>query len=437
MKRTLFGTDGIRSSVGNTPLTVEQLPKLGHAIGSWICHADQEPTILLATDTRASCPWIKSALNSGLLLHPLAIYDAGVLPTPAVGKLIAEQEQFTHGIVISASHNSFEDNGIKILTPEGKITSEDEEIISALFASPRDTNYTTPGTLALAPSALSTYEQIVTQPFSDKKLSGISVALDCANGALSYIAPHVFQSLGAQVHAYNTTPDGTNINKKCGALHAEELSKIVLAKNADVGFAFDGDGDRVIAVNREGHIKDGDDLLALLLTHPQYQQQKDLVGTIMSNEGLAHFVRARGGTLIRASVGDRHVAETLAKENLLLGGEPSGHIIARDYLNSGDGLYTALLITQLVASGTNETLKSFDRLPQFLINIPVRERKNLDTQPLATIIREYENKLGDGRLVIRYSGTEDVLRIMIEHGDDMHAQNVAQQLSQKLQQQLT
>ncbi|MDP3889561.1 MAG: phosphoglucosamine mutase, partial [bacterium] len=351
----MFGTDGIRCPVGTPPLSFEQLPRLGHAIGTWARNKyGSYPTILLAHDTRISSSFIKASLTSGLLLSPVTLYDAQILPTPAVCNIITNNPQFDFGIIISASHNPYQDNGIKLIDAKtGKLDEGDEREISQLFLKEQYYSYDCLGTTYTWPDASKTYlEQVITY-FKPNILSGITVVLDCANGATYKVAPELFQTLGAHPIVLHDSPTGTNINADCGSLFPNTLQHAVLKHNATLGFAFDGDGDRVIIVNKDGEIKNGDDILALLTSHPNYQNQKQIVGTIMSNQGLSSFLGEKGKQMIRTQVGDKYISKLLEQEQLLLGGEQSGHIIMRDYLSTGDGIFTALRITETMILTNN------------------------------------------------------------------------------------
>jgi Phosphomannomutase len=242
--------------------------------------------------------------------------------------------------------------------------------------------------------------------------------------------------LGADIIALNTSPNGTNINNECGALHTTHLQQEVVKQHADIGFAFDGDGDRVIAVNRNGGAKNGDDIIALLSQHPLYMQQKTIVGTIMSNHGLELFLHAQGKHLVRTAVGDKYVAAYLNDHQNLLGGEQSGHIIMYDYLQTGDGMMTALRIIETIIMTNNWDMKTFERLPQILINIPVVHKRDLKDPDIASIITHYEQQLDSGRVIVRYSGTENLLRVMVEDTTQKAAQTIGTNLGKALQQKL-
>jgi phosphoglucosamine mutase len=438
MSSNLFGTDGIRCSVGQPPLTHIDLARLGSAIARWaLTKYTSRPTILLGHDTRVSASFVKSSLTSSMLMHPLSIHDATVIPTPGVCKLM-QNSTFDVGIVISASHNPYQDNGIKIIDAHnGKLSENDELEITRLFHSPQPLHsYSSLGSMISWPEASALYAQNMAQKFEEDCLAGITIILDCAQGATSYIAPQLFEQLGARVIVLHAQPNGININDNCGSVHPKTLQQAVLTYQADIGFAFDGDGDRVIAVNQLGEVKDGDDIVAILMKSPYYQQETGVIGTIMSNHGLALWVKENNKQFIRTSVGDKHVSARLEQKNMLLGGEQSGHIIMRDYLNIGDGIFTALRLIQTLCLTNNWDMVSFKKFPQILINVPVTSKKNLDQEPIAALIAAYQEQLPNGRLIVRYSGTEPLLRIMIEDNSQSFAQYLGQQLAQELQENL-
>lgn len=435
MHQNIFGTDGIRTRIGTYPLTLENLPRLGMAIAQWgqekYGHA---PTILLGHDTRQSCSMVKSALQAGILCTQARVYDAQVLPTPAVCNIIHSSAQFDVGIIISASHNAWHDNGIKIVdAQQGKLSLLDELRISTLFTQ-NDLNpdYTGLGELHYFPLAAELYRASLATFFKPQFLHGKKIALDCANGATAAIAPATFKSFGAEVIVINDQPNGTNINQASGALHPQALQKLVVEHNADAGFAFDGDGDRVIAVAKTGEIKNGDDILAVLLDHPSYMHTQSIVGTVMTNQGFDAYLAQRNKNLLRANVGDKYVSERMEQEKSIIGGEQSGHIILHDYLNTGDGIFTALRVLETLCISENWAMHTFTKFPQFLINIPVGVKKDLRLPHLNNIIKHHERLLPAGRLLVRYSGTESVLRILVEDSDASMAHSIGTQLSEQL-----
>ncbi len=437
----MFGTDGIRNSVGNYPFSIEALPQLGHAIAVWAQQKyGDNPKILLCHDTRISCSFVKAALKSGLLLHPVTIYDANVLPTPTACQVTQQGGLFHCGIIISASHNPYQDNGIKIIdSTRGKLSDEDEKTISVLCITStlKSVDYSTLGTEQCWSQAEQQYTNTITCFFKPHFLQGKTVVLDCANGATFQLAQYIFEQFGATVIVINNQPNGRNINDQCGALHLQGLQQAVHRYHADAGFAFDGDGDRCIAVNKHGNIKDGDDILALLLEHPHYQQTLAVVGTIMTNQGLEQHIKNKGKKLLRTAVGDKYVAERLEQEELVIGGEQSGHIIIRDYLNTGDGIFTALRVLESMIYNNNWNMHTFTKYPQVLINVPIGVKKDLTQEPLASYIATSREQLHAGRLIVRYSGTEYVVRIMIEDDDYNHANTIGNQLAKQLQQELS
>ncbi len=436
---SIFGTDGIRGAMGSEPFVMSSLLNIGNALALWaLDRYGPTPTLLLAHDTRASCALVKSILKSALFTHPITVHDAGVLPSPALLALMRKHTFFDAAIIISASHNPYHDNGIKIIdAASGKLNLYDEQLISSLLAQEKDFHYTSLGCEKIMADAQDQYQRIIIDHFPADLMRGKKVVLDCAHGATSSIAPTIFQQLGATVITLFNNPNGMNINKQCGALHTQALQKAVIDEHADIGFAFDGDGDRVIAVNMYGQLKNGDDLLALLLDHHLYQSTKTMVGTVMTNQGFELHLRKHGIGLVRTAVGDKYIAEHLNQHNLLLGGEPSGHIILNDYLPTGDGIFTALRVIQTLIRTHNWEMSTFVKFPQIIINIPVKNKKDLALPPLSDIIETTLKQLHNGRLLVRYSGTEPLLRIMIEDDDCDHAQTLGTLLSQTLQKEIS
>lgn len=436
--KNLFGTDGIRATVGKEPLTLSHLSQCGAAIARWALDKyGTRPHILLSHDTRQSAYWIMSALQAGLLLNPITIHYAHVFPTAGLCKLLQQNNSFHAGIVISASHNGFHDNGIKIIDRiTGKLSQEEEMNISSYYHTPQPFEYTHFGTVVSYDNSFMEYAEHIVATFEKKILSHLTIVLDCAHGATYKVAPYIFNQLGAQVIPINVSPNGLNINKDCGSLSLKSLQHAVVHHKADIGFAFDGDGDRVIAVNRSGEIKNGDDILALLSTHPLYEQEKTIIGTVMTNHGLDLFLRPQNKNLVRTAVGDKYVAEYLERDGGLLGGEQSGHIILHDYLQTGDGIMTALRILESILHTGNWQMDTFKKCPQLLINLPIEEKKDLNDPTIAALISEYESQLNSGRLVIRYSGTENVLRIMIEDKEENHMRMIGTHLASALKKEL-
>lgn len=435
MVDNIFGTDGIRATMGTKPFTPELLLELGKAIAEWATKKyKKKPSILLGHDTRISCDFVKSALKSGLLLHPIQLYDGHILTSPAVSQIITIHNDFDCGIIISASHNPYQDNGIKVIDRyQGKLSLEDEMIISTIFKQKTITfDYAHLGTEVLWQEAEQFYSNYLYQFFGTNFLHGRKIILDCAHGAAYRLAPVLFNQFGALTTVLHNQPNGSNINSNCGALYPQSLQKAVIDNQADAGFAFDGDADRVIMVNKYGQIKDGDDILALLLNHPRYKETSHIVGTIMTNQGLECFLNKQGKNLIRTAVGDKYISANLVENNLILGGEPSGHIIARDYLSTGDGIFIALRVLETMIFLDNWTMETFDKFPQIIINVPIIHKRDLTITPFAQFITKSRNELNNGRIIVRYSGTEHLLRIMIEDNNYEHAYSVGNHLAKQL-----
>lgn len=430
MHTTLFGTDGIRKTMGQEPLTPVSLMQLGNAIGYWMTHHNKTK-IAIAHDTRLSCALIKAALKSGLLQHSLEVSDLKILSTPALFSII-EQGISDVGIMITASHNQYQDNGLKIFTTEtGKTSPEQEQELSDFF-------YTLPSLVSsyehigteIYPTTLSnSYKEKLLTYFEKNFLQNKKVVLDCAQGAYFDFAPKLFKTLGAEVVTLSNQPTGKNINLNCGSQYPEQLQTAVVEHRADMGFAFDGDGDRVAMVDNKGTLYNGDHILALLLNNPTYKNQTTIVSTIMANQGLDTYLIKQNKTLERTAVGDKNVLKRMQELNCLVGGEPSGHIILRDFSQTSDGLFTALRLAQTII---HSPIKTFKNYPQVLINVPVKLKKDLSLNPYAGIIEKHQEQLIDGRLIVRYSGTEPVLRVMIEDQTKEHAQNIGALLSQEL-----
>jgi phosphoglucosamine mutase len=437
-----FGTDGIRGNAEQFPFTDDALYDFGRALAVWAQQKYNKsmPKILIGMDTRISGPRIKEALCRGLVDGGIRVLDTGVLPTPAVCQIIFYDKSFDAGIVISASHNPYHDNGVKIFDARRcKITSEDEQVILKHFESylaGEGISLTHKGSVELWTEAIDIYQKKIISLFPAHFLKKVKVVLDCAHGATYQVAPIIFKALGADVTAIAAQPSGLNINDNCGALHPEALAQAVKDLHADVGFAFDGDGDRIIGVSRNGLVKDGDDILALLLDLPVYKSLPTVVGTVMTNQGFENHFVSRGKAVIRAKVGDKYVAAKLEEENVPLGGEISGHIIIKDYLTTGDGVFVALKVLESMIVNDNFDMNTFAKFPQVLINVPVVHKKDLTQHPYSLIIAEYEKKLGQGRILVRYSGTEHLLRVMTEATTHEVAQTVAQALATRLQEAL-
>ena len=431
---SLFGTDGIRARMGRAPLREAELLRLGHAIAHWIEQSVSDKAhIIIAHDTRSSASYLKAMLISSLIRYPFTIHDAGMLPTPALA-LACKDKGYDVGLMLTASHNPYHDNGIKIFDQRGdKIGANARQQIETFY----DRHYASVqydqfGTVISDPRALHYYHEKLCSIVDQDLLKGMRIVLDGAHGAVSASAAPVLRSLGAHVIALNCEPNGTNINYECGAVFPQQVAAHVVRSGATLGCAFDGDGDRLVLVNRHGEIKDGDDILALLLSHARYANTQSIVGTHMSNSGLETFLLSQGKTLIRTSVGDHHIAKELKTRTLALGGEPSGHTIMAEHLSSSDALYTLLRILEVVCITHNYDLTTFTKYTQSHRTLVVQVRVNLADDPYSTIIARHQTALGSGRLIVRYSGTQPVLRIMVEHENSAYATTQADALANEL-----
>jgi phosphoglucosamine mutase len=428
MSTKLFGTDGVRGRAGTPPLDAQTIRRLGMALVKALPHGAVAPSLLVGRDTRESGEGIERDLAFGATAAGATVMSAGVIPTPAVAHLTRSQG-FAAGLVISASHNPFYDNGIKVFSGGGeKFTDALEAEVEAIVA---DRSWREPE--GLAPAVPFVDEADAYLSHAMRALDGRvpaqarRLAIDCANGATYQVAPSVLRSLGFEVKAIGCDPDGRNINLGCGSTHPEPLARLVVDEQCDLGVAFDGDGDRAIFVDRAGRIVDGDALMYLCAKQMQATGRlrgDAVVATVMSNIGLEIALRDLGIGLVRCPVGDKYVMEELLRDNLSLGGEQSGHIIFPDLLYTGDGLVTALSVLRVMA----ETGRSLADLagelktyPQVLLNVRVREKRDWTTIPaVSRAAAEVENRLADrGRLLVRYSGTEPLLRVMVE-GEHQH-----------------
>jgi len=428
MKR-LFGTDGIRGVANQEPLTPEMTYRLGRNIVATLLERQgvSRARLVIGRDTRLSGPMLESALVAGALSAGAECYTVGVLPTPAVAFLSRHLEAHG-GVVLSASHNPFEDNGIKLFSPDGtKFPDAWEDEIEARLetpdAAPRPTGVEV-GRLVVYDRAETDYLAFCRRGM-DLRLDGLAVALDCAHGATYRLGPRLFRSLGARVIALGIRPDGTNINRRSGALYPEALQKKVRLSGARIGLAFDGDGDRLISIDETGEIRDGDYILAICARHLASRGQLKgslVVTTVMANLGLDQALAEAGIRTLKTQVGDRYVLEEMRKVGANVGGEQSGHLIFLDRATTGDGLISALQllgVMQETGHSLGELSRCLTKFPQVLLNVKVRERPPLDAIPgLVARIKQVEASLdGRGRVLVRYSGTEPLARVMIE-GED-------------------
>ncbi len=429
--KNLFGTDGIRDKIHHGALTLENLTQLGHAIGQWATNNFEKPIkILIGYDTRSSCTLILETLSASLLQYPIELYNGKIIPTPVVCKLVKEEE-FDLGIIISASHNLAEYNGIKIVKKDAKISAFSESAITQLFYQEKFHDHVPANVMQEYDQANQLYKIFITAWFESNFLQNQTIVLDCAHGATYKLAPKIFEFFGAQVIAINNHPDGHNINLQCGSTCPKNIITAVLTHHADWGIAFDGDGDRVIIIDKDGNTYDGDEILGVLTQHPLFKKSP-VVGTIMSNQGLGQYLQEKNKILFRSAVGDKHVFQMMQQYHAMLGGEPSGHIIVEPFSYSGDGIFTALLFIDTLLKESVH-LPMFTKFAQVATSIEVTTQHNLQQEPYVQIIKKYEALLNPGRLVVRYSGTEPILRIMVECNNQATATDVAYQLKNELE----
>jgi phosphoglucosamine mutase len=425
MAKQLFGTDGIRGVAGEFPLDPRTVHAFGIALGDVALEHEPHPAVLIGADTRESSPWIAAQVAGGLRRRGVEVRYAGVITTPGVA-FLTRSGSFVAGVMISASHNLYRDNGLKVFGHSGyKLPDHEEhEIEEEIFRFLEQDISPDPVPLEVDASLDNLYLDDLLATLS-RPLDGLSVVLDCGNGAAWRLGPELFRRAGAQVTAINNSPDGRNINLGCGALYVDGLQCAVLAHNADLGIAFDGDADRAIFVSGSGKIVDGDAVLlisALELHQAGRLATSTVVATVMSNLGLEKALEAEGIRLLRTPVGDKYVLEEMLRTGARLGGEQSGHIIFSDYSTTGDGLLTALRVCETAKrSGSSlDTLAAALKVyPQRLVNVRVKTRKPLDQLPSITEqIRQCEQQLaGRGRVLVRFSGTEPLARVMVEAED--------------------
>lgn len=426
-QRRYFGTDGIRGLTNRSPMTAMMAMKVGQAVGRHFLRGDHLHRVVIGKDTRLSGYMMESALTAGFTSVGMDVTLLGPMPTPAVA-MLTRSMRADLGVMISASHNPFHDNGIKLFGPDGqKLSDEDEAAIEALIDED-EVPLAEPAKIGRArriDDAQGRYIHFAKSTFPERlRLDGLKIVVDCAHGAAYRVAPAALWELGAEVTAIGVSPDGFNVNDKVGSTHPKALQMKVLEVGADIGIALDGDADRVIIVDEKGQLVDGDQLMALIATRAHAAgtlKGGALVATVMSNLGLERCLNARGIGLHRAGVGDRYVLEMMRERGCNIGGEQSGHIILADHGTTGDGLVAALqVLAALVAEDkpASELLHLFDPLPQLLKNVRVKGGAPLETDSVKAAIAEAEARLaGRGRLLIRKSGTEPLIRVMAE-GDD-------------------
>lgn len=437
MQKKFFGTDGIRGAVGTYPITPDFMLKLGWAIGR-VLGAEQGSKILIGKDTRISGYMIESALEAGLSAAGVDILLLGPMPTPAIAQLTRTLNAQA-GIVISASHNPFGDNGIKFFSAKG--TKLDDDIEFAIEAElEKELTCSESSVLGKASrinDAPGRYIEFCKNTFpSELNLSGLKIVVDCANGATYHIAPKVFTELGAELISIGDTPDGMNINAGFGSTHPENLQKEVLKHKADLGVAFDGDGDRLIMVDHTGELVDGDQLLYVIAmaAYAKGALKGGVVGTLMTNLGLEHAFKKHEIPFSRAGVGDRYVMEQLLDKNWHLGGESSGHLICLDQTTTGDGIVAALQVIAAIVEqnkSLQELASGMQKYPMVLINVRVAEKPDLDNNAeIQTALSKAESQLADtGRVLLRPSGTEPLIRVMVEGQKQNQVESVAEELA--------
>jgi phosphoglucosamine mutase len=444
MPRELFGTDGIRGVAGTYPLDHKTANSVGAALGKWVLQSRQERQVVIGMDTRESGPWLAAEVAGGLAGQGVASDFAGVTTTPGVA-FLAKNGPFAAGVMISASHNPYRDNGIKLIGHSGyKLPDEQEELLeSEIFSLLRAGTCWPPAAVSVDEHLDRSYidHLAATIPAG---LAGLSIVADCANGSASFLAPELFERLGARVHRMHCSPDGRNINLNSGSLHLESLRARVLAESADVGVAFDGDADRALFVSKSGKLIDGD--AVLLLTARYLKQRGELAGrnghpvviaTVMSNLGLERALASHGIEMIRTPVGDKYVLEEMLRRDAALGGEQSGHVIFHQYATTGDGMLTALRVFEVMrdaGAGLDELTEELKVYPQRLVNVRVRGRKPLEELPgVAAEIRAAEASFGDaGRVLVRFSGTEPLARVMVEGPDLERVESFANRIASQI-----
>ena len=426
IKRKYFGTDGVRGLANAFPMTPDIALKLGAAAGRHFRKDQKQHRVVIGKDTRRSSYMFENALTAGFTSTGMDVYLLGPVPTPAVGVLTRSMRADV-GVMISASHNSYLDNGIKFFGPEGfKLSDKVELEIEKLLDD--EIEYAASQNIGMAKridDALGRYMEFAKSAFPRKKLlNGLKVVVDCANGAAYKAAPIVLWELGAEVISIGVNPDGYNINKECGSTHPQNAAKAVLEHNADVGICLDGDADRLILIDNKGNIADGDQLMGLIASQWSSKgnlANNTLVATVMSNMGLERYLNTLDIKLLRTNVGDRYVVEAMRKFGYNLGGEQSGHIVMTDYATTGDGLMAALqFLNALVESKctSSELIKVFEPMPQLLRNVRLNNSESLDNLKVKESIKAGEDAFGDiGRILIRKSGTEPLLRVMGECED--------------------
>ncbi|MBI3303434.1 MAG: phosphoglucosamine mutase [Deltaproteobacteria bacterium] len=445
----LFGTDGIRGVANIEPMTSETALRLGRALAYVFKQRPGRHKILIGKDTRLSGYMLETAMASGLCSMGVDVLLVGPMPTPGIA-FLTRSLRADAGVVISASHNPFQDNGIKIFSHDGfKLPDEVEEEIESLVRNQK-IDHLRPTATAIGKAfriedALGRYNVFVKNTFPRHlTLEGMKIVVDCAHGAAYKVAPEVLEELGAGVIPLGVDPDGENINRNCGALYPQEVQRRVLQEGAQIGLALDGDGDRAMLVDEKGEVVDGDFVMAVSgceMLKAGRLRRETLVATVMSNLGLEVAIKSIGGQLVRVAVGDRYVVEEMLRGGCNLGGEQSGHVIFLDHTTTGDGLITFLaLLAIMLERGLplSELKRVMQKFPQVLINVPVREKRDLATvPPVVAVIQGVTKALGDkGRVLVRYSGTEPLVRVMVEGEDEGCVRRYAEEIAEVVQKRL-
>jgi phosphoglucosamine mutase len=438
--RQLFGTDGMRGVAGEYPLDQATTFAVGVALARWVSAHHLDPEVVIGMDTRESGPWIAQYVAGGLERHGVRARLAGLITTPGLAHL-TRTGPFAAGVMISASHNPFQDNGIKIIDHSGfKLPDEQEHVLEGDILSLNGSGIS-PKVLPVDEGLDRAYIEHLASTLPGG-LAGVRLVVDAAHGAATHLAPALFERLGARVDRMGCAPDGRNINLNCGSLHLEGLRARVLETGADLGVAFDGDADRALFVSRSGKIVDGDAVM-LVTARPLHAQGRltEVIATVMSNLGLERALKNHGIALVRTPVGDKYVLEEMIKRNAPLGGEQSGHIIFRDYATTGDGMLTALRVLEVM----RESRQDLDALtaeleiyPQRLVNVRVKNKRPLSELDRANEeIRRAEAEFGDaGRVLVRFSGTEPLARVMVEGPDLARVEHFAHSIAQAVREEL-
>ncbi len=439
MARKYFGTDGVRGTANSGAMMPDMVMRVGQAAGQLYRNGTHRHRVVIGKDTRLSGYMIEQALTAGLLSAGMDVFLFGPVPTPAVA-MLTRSMRADLGIMISASHNPYQDNGIKIFGPDGyKLSDETELIIENLMDNPDQIEVAPPREIGRAmriEDSGARYIEFAKRTYpGESNLDGLRIVVDTANGASYKVAPTALWELGAEVIVVGNEPNGTNINDKCGSTHPGMISEKVKAVRADIGIALDGDADRVIIVDERGQVIDGDQIMALITTAWARRGQLKgggLVATVMSNLGLERYLASQNLNLARTKVGDRYVVEHMRQHGFNIGGEQSGHIVMSDYATTGDGLLAALqVLSEVVRQGkpVSEVCDLFTPMPQVLKNVRFRGDNPLDDNKVKAAIAEVENRLGNsGRLVIRPSGTEPLIRVMAEAEDEKLVNTVVEDL---------